>query len=304
MSQIDHGLLRNTRSHYYLTQYDKVIASDDSDLHDIIKEFVYLSHIELNEHDKVIDSIDDNSSIGLQSIKLYSQFRVATSDEEKDLIMDNINEWMLDDMTNTNQRLQHIICKMYFELNEYEKCLTILNKNRNNLECLYLMCFIYFKLNRYDLSEKIILQMEQVDDDDCLTILASCYHSILSENIDKISNAFFSLQELADKFGSSILIQNACGVCSIHRKQLKEAFKYFKQARDVAVKQNITVYADTLINTSIVLHHMNKANISNKVQEELYQAHPNHEWIKAKEDLYELFDSAAKTHIQANKKKK
>lgn len=93
---------------------------------------------------------------------------------------------------------------------------------------------LYLKMDRVDLAAKVIKTMADVDDDDPLTQLATAWVYI-AQGGDKISEAFYLLQELIEKFGQSVSVLNSLAVCQLHLKNFSQAFQFLKQARNLRV---------------------------------------------------------------------
>jgi ATP/maltotriose-dependent transcriptional regulator MalT len=137
--------------------------------------------------------------------------------------------------------------------------------------------------------------MENVDDDDCITQLASAWVGLQSGEQDKIVQASFTFEELADKYEKSFVLYNGLAACELAKGQWKKAFSHLKNARNSALQQGQAVPAETLVNTIIVLHHMGKSAAVAKVKAELVELYPNHPWLAQQDKIAATFDSAAHT---------
>ena len=116
---------------------------------------------------------------------------------------------------------------------------------------------IYLKLDRMDLASKTMKSMADIDDDDALTLLVQAWVYI-AQGGEKTTEALYQLQELVEKFGSSVNVLNLMAVCQIHQRNYAEAFGYLKQARSTALQAKQKVHPDTLINTVVVLRLLKK----------------------------------------------
>lgn len=160
--------------------------------------------------------------------------------------------------------------------------------------CRLALCVqLYLRIDRPDLAGKCLKAMQELDDDDTLTQLASAWVGVYAGG-EKTTEAAFLLQELLEKFGPSVVTLNALAVCEIHQRNYTQAFQYTKQARDVALKAGARVPAETLLNTMVCLHHLRKgAEFLDKIEGELRTAYPRHEWIQRHEQMQALFDKHA-----------
>ena len=116
---------------------------------------------------------------------------------------------------------------------------------------------IYLKLDRLDLASKTAKNMADFDDDDALTLLVQAW-VFIAQGGEKITEALYQLQELVEKFGSSVNILNLMAVCQIHQRNYAEAFGHLKAARSTALQLGGKAHPDTLINTVLVLRLLNK----------------------------------------------
>lgn len=156
------------------------------------------------------------------------------------------------------------------------------------------MCvLIYLKIDRLDLASKALKAMQDLDDDDTLTQLATVWLSIAIGG-EKVSESIFLLQELLEKFGPSVPVLNALAVCDIHQRNYTNAFQYTKQARELSLKQGVKVSAETLLNSIVCLQHLRRGGeVLQKIAAELRATYPNHEWIRKQEEMDNIFEKQA-----------
>jgi len=281
------------RNLFYSGHYRKVLADAKTSGTKDADFFTYRSLIALGNDEQVIKAIPSNAIAELLALKMYASFRMA-SDENKDLILEKLKdtkEWNSESTTTAS--LQLILSIIHFESKNYKEALRFIHKNHENLELLAMTVQIYLKIDRVDLAEKQVKAMQDVDDDDVLTTLASAWVSA-ARGGDKVQEGFHSLEELVEKFGPSVVLLNTMAACEIALKNYNGAFGHLKQARELALSNKDKVPADTLINSAICLQHLNKApELIVRIIGELKQSYPTHPWIVRRNAMESIFDKQA-----------
>ncbi len=117
---------------------------------------------------------------------------------------------------------------------------------------------IYLKIDRLDLAGKTVKAMQDLDDDDALTTLATVWLYIAMGG-DKTQEAYHLLEELIEKFQHTTTLLNTMAVCSIAQKNFAAAFASLRQARELAIQNKEKISAETLINSLVCLQQMHKA---------------------------------------------
>jgi len=290
--------LRPLRNFYYLGLYKNAIAEAESikasnpDIAVIADVYLYRSQLEIDPS-VVLKAITDKAPTSLRAVKLLATYRTANEDT-KELVFETLLEWLSYTMIQNDPVLQTIAAIIYLEEEKYKEALKLLASPGENLEKMAINVQLYLKIDRVDLAAKIIKTMADVDDDDPLTQLATAWVYI-AQGGDKISEAFYLLQELIEKFGQSVSILNSLAVCQLHLKNFTQAFQFLKQARNLRIEKGKKAHPDTLVNTIVCLHHMRKpADIITKIKMELEDADPNNAWLKDQETMSKIFDKHAK----------
>jgi len=292
--------LRPLRNFYYLGLYENVISEAESIkatnplLESLVDVYLYRAYLEIDPQ-VVFTNIKENAPTCLRAVKLLGTYRTANEDT-KELVFETLNEWLSYPMIHEDQTLQTIAATIFVEEGNYKKALKLLVSPGENLEKMTIEVQLYLKMDRVDLAAKVIKTMADVDDDDPLTQLSTAWVYIAQRG-DKISEAFYILQELIEKFGQSVSVLNSLAVCQLHLKNFSQAFQFLKKARNIRVEKSRKAHPDTLVNTIVCLQHMRKpAEIIAKITAELEDANPENVWLKNQHNMSEVFDKHAKDY--------
>eukprot|EP00823_Brevimastigomonas_motovehiculus_P000605 TRINITY_DN1074_c0_g1_i1.p1 TRINITY_DN1074_c0_g1~~TRINITY_DN1074_c0_g1_i1.p1 ORF type:complete len:345 (+),score=129.62 TRINITY_DN1074_c0_g1_i1:41-1075(+) len=291
--QVD--LVRSVRNYFYMGLHKNVMKEakalrDKTPQADVL---YYRSLIACGHAKQVIQDIPTNASVDLQAIKQYAAFTLANEDN-RDLLLEQLK-------TLTNPSLTQLLmaATMFFEAKNYNEALKLIHKTKDNLELLALTVQIYLKIDRFDLAQKQLKIMQEIDDDDTLSVLAGSWVNIALGG-DKIQEASSFLQELTEKFEPSISVLNSLAVCAIEQKNYTVGFQLLSKSRKLALESQDPVSPDTLVNTIVCLQHLKKSqDIINKIIGDLKQTAPNHWWLKQYAAMDALFDQNAASYKPA-----
>jgi len=272
----------------------KNVAKDSKESSGAADVFYYRSHIAIGQEDVAVKGISQNAPIELQCVKLLATFKTAAEDN-KEMVFDTLKEWGDNQSLNQNPAAQIVASQISFDAKNYRDALKYVHAGHESLEMLAMCIQIYLKIDRIDLAQQTLKSMQDIDDDDTLTGLASSW-IFIAQGGEKVNEAFFFLAELVEKFSPSILVLNSMAVCQILLKNYTNAFQYLKQARDLAIAGKEKVSAETLINSIVCLQHLRKADLITRILSELKQTHPHHPWLKRYAEMEALFDKSAQTY--------
>jgi len=290
--------LKSVRNYFFLGLTDglsqeisSIRSSGNKDLF-LGAEIYRNRHLLTSEPESVFKNVPQNAPTALQAVKLLGTYKTA-ADDHKELVFETIKEWLSDESLSKDPTLQLLSSQVYFEDKNYKEALKLACQPPPKLEKLALQIAIYLKIDRTDLAIKTLKMMQDIDDDDTLTQLATSWVYI-SQGEEKVTEASFLLQELMEKFEASIPVLNTLSVCQMHKKEWTAAFQFLKQARDLAISNKQRVSGDTLVNSIVCLQHLGKS--ADPIIKELQASHPNHPWLKRYNEMELLFDRHAATY--------
>ncbi|KAI5724752.1 hypothetical protein M8J77_006708 [Diaphorina citri] len=278
--------LFDVRNSYYLGNYQQCIkegqrlkATDPKVL--LEKDFyVWRSYLAQKKY-KVV--LEEKLPEELSCIKVLTEYLSIPSKKEAIL--------SLLDKESTSSDF-HIICyaSIYVEEGNYEAALRLLNFG-THLEINALKIHTYLTMYRNDLALKELKVMQDKDEDHTLTQLCSAWVHI-ANNGDKLNEAFYTLQDLIDKYGSTPMLVNAQVAVLIAQDKYEEAWDLLQ---DTAGDSE-----DTLINNMVTAGRLGKGNeVYNRILSQLQEIQVRGKYLQNYQEKAKDFDNLVA--IYANK---
>jgi len=285
------------RNQFYVGQHRKVMI-DAKAQKDAASDFFYFrSLIALGQEEQALKGIPANAPAELQVLKLWATYRTA-SDENKELVLEKVKETKdySPEATANALNVSLALALLFMEAKNLREAIKYVHKSHESLEHLAVTVQVYLRIDRADLAGKQVKAMQDIDDDDAITTLATAWLHIAVGG-DKLTEAFQLLEELVQKFGNSVDILNTMAVCQMGLKNWMKAFGLLKQARELALVSKDKLAPETLINSIVCLQHLHKApELVARIVGELKSTYPAHPWIVRYTAVESLFDKTAATY--------
>lgn len=211
---------------------------------------MWRAYIAQNKYRVVLDGIDAHDQSVLQSTRKVAEY-FAYADKRNE-IMEYFDGKLNEDFDDDNRPMWCIsAATIYYNEGIYENALRVLN-GQSDLECLALSVQCLLKMNRLDLAKKVLVRMQEKDDDATLTQLATAWINITMGG-EKLQDAYFIYQDFCDKFVTTSLLLNGQAVCHIGQEKFEEAESALRESLD----KDSNNY-NTLINMIALSQHTEK----------------------------------------------
>jgi len=237
--------------------------------------FVYRAYIAQKKFTVVLEEIKPNSSPQLVPLRTLAEFFQTPSLQARDQIVEKLNKRVADGFDpQADLTLILVAAMIYMHVGEYEKSLSILHQ-ADNLECSALTVQSLLAYDRVDLAKKELKNMQEKDEDATLTQLATVWVDLYIGG-DKYQEAYYIVQEMIDKYGSTPLLYNLLASIYLAQGKNSAADGVLQDALDKDPNN-----ADTLINLFLNSHFLGKTpEVASRFLSQLKDAHPNHGFVK------------------------
>lgn len=177
---------------------------------------IYRSYLALGQYDVVQDEVKDDAQTALQAVKLLATFK--SKPDMKDMVLATLKEWLGDPSSGNNPTLQTVAGVIYLELGELEEAAKVVHAG-TTLEMVSIQVQVYLRMARVDVAEKSLALMARMEDDATLTQLTTAWVNMALGG-EKVQEAFYIFQELADKYNETPVLLNGMAVCKMHMGQV------------------------------------------------------------------------------------
>lgn len=256
------------------------VSSDARTKRDVI---MYRSYLALRKYGVVLDEINASSPPELQAVRMYAEY-LASDSRRRDEILGELDSKMSASVDVSNSTFLLMASAIFFHESNYDAALRTLHASEA-IECMAMMVQTYLKIDRVDLAKKELKRMQDTDEDNVLTQLAQAWFN-LALGGDKLQDAYYIFQELADKHGSTCLLLNGQAACYIAQGRFDDAEGALQEAMD---KDNNN--PETLVNLYLVSQHLGKApEVSNRYLSQLKDSSRSHPFVRdyiSKENEFE-----------------
>jgi len=286
--------LFDVKNNYYLGHYQSCLNNaaktkvTDASLVLEKEVFVHRAYVAQRKFNVVLDEISVSSPEPLKAVKMLAEYLARP--QARQGIVSRLDASATDNVDPTQPVPALMAAHVYFLEENYEQALRVLSPF-DDLEPRALNVQIFLRMNRVDLARKELKAMQDKEDDATLTQLAQAWINLAAGG-EKLQDAYYTTQELIDKFGSSPLLLNQQAVSFIGQGKMEEALGALQDALEKDPN-----YADTLINMVVLSQSTGKApEVSNRHLSQLRDAHPEHPFLKAYSAKEREFDKVARAY--------
>uniref|UniRef100_A0A2K5WQ56 Coatomer subunit epsilon n=1 Tax=Macaca fascicularis TaxID=9541 RepID=A0A2K5WQ56_MACFA len=243
----------------------------------------------------VLDEIKPSSAPELQAVRMFADYLAHES--RRDSIVAELDREMSRSVDVTNTTFLLMAASVYLHDQNPDAALRALHQG-DSLEWVLmspgraLVCAqpmeaaspdghmamtvqILLKLDRLDLARKELKRMQDLDEDATLTQLATAWVSLATGG-EKLQDAYYIFQEMADKCSPTLLLLNGQVACHMAQGRWEAAEGLLQEALD-----KDSGYPETLVNLIVLSQHLGKPpEVTNRYLSQLKDAHRSHPFIK------------------------
>ncbi|XP_064619644.1 coatomer subunit epsilon-like [Lineus longissimus] len=233
---------------------------------------MYRAYLAQKKYGVVLDEIRPSSADELKAVRLLAEY-LANPAKRESLVQD-LDGKMSSSVDLSNSTFLLMAAAIYSHEGGYDQALRALHQSEV-LECVALMVQIYLKIDRVDLARKELKRMQDMDDDNTLTQLSLALFN-MSVGGEKLQDAYYIYQEMADKYGSSPMLLNGQAACYMAQGRYEEAEGCLQEAMDKDSNN-----PETLVNMIVLSQHLGKSpEVANRYISQLKDSHRSYPFVK------------------------
>uniref|UniRef100_A0A0K0DY06 Coatomer subunit epsilon n=1 Tax=Strongyloides stercoralis TaxID=6248 RepID=A0A0K0DY06_STRER len=269
-------ILFDVKNAYFLGNYQQCIQAAEkvkcktNDEEEEKSSYVYRSFMAQNKHSLVLSEISPNTDVvSLKCLRRLAEY-YSNKNERNNIVTEIDSEVKTYDAS--NEHFCILTALIYINESDFESALRLLN-NCDSLEGQATMVQVLLKIDRIDLAMKKLKEMQEIDEDATITQLASAWvNTALGK--EKLKDAFYTYQELIDKYGGTVSLLVSQASCLIQQEKYEEAEKLLIDAQ-----QKDADNAEVCINLYVVNSYLGKsAESQGRLINQLKHFHPDHPW--------------------------
>ncbi|XP_072100725.1 coatomer subunit epsilon isoform X2 [Mobula birostris] len=190
--------------------------------------FLYRAYIAQRKYGVVLDDIKPGAPPELQAVKMFAEY--LSNEDQRDATVSELDKKMAKNVDVSNTTFLLMAASIYLYEQNTDAALRALHQGES-LECMAMSIQILLKLDRLDLARKELKKMHDQDEDATLTQLSTAWVN-LAMGGDKLQDAFYIFQEMADKYTATLLLLNGQAACQMAQGKWDDAEGVLQEALD------------------------------------------------------------------------
>nr|CAG4649537.1 EOG090X0A8E [Scapholeberis mucronata]SVE93768.1 EOG090X0A8E [Scapholeberis mucronata] len=283
--------LFDVRTQFYIGNYQSAINEAQklklsNPLYKLERDvFVFRGFIALKKYGVVLNEINGSSPSEVLPLRQLAEY--FSQPTKREAIVLKLDQQVSGSFDVNNYVFLLVAATIYYHENSFETVLKVLHQS-DHLECRALALQTQLKMDRLDLARKELKKMQDIDDDAVLTQLASAWVN-LAIGGEKLQEAYYTFQELADKNAPTALLLNGQATCCINQGKYEEAESTLQEALE-----KDTNNTDTLMNLVVLSQLSSKLpEVSSRYFGQLVDSAPDHPLVKEFQTKDKDFDRLA-----------
>jgi coatomer protein complex subunit epsilon len=233
---------------------------------------MYRAYVAQRKFAVVLSEVTASSPPELQAVRMLADY--LANESRRDKILADLDAKMSGNFDISNSMFLLMAASILFHENNTDSALRLLHQS-DALECIALGVQILLKIDRVDVARKELKRMQDADEDNILTQLATAWFN-LTLGGEKIQDAYYIFQELTDKFIPTPLLLNGQAVCHMAQGRFDDAEGVLQEALDKDSNN-----PETLINMVVLSQHLGKSpEVTNRYLAQLKDGQKTHPFVR------------------------